>query len=80
MGKGNRLKTLAKFILLGVLLFVGVLVALQAGYAYFHPTEVLQLMPFYPIMGFAGALFGFERWWSQEQGGVNPFHEDHRYS
>jgi hypothetical protein len=34
-----------------------------------------SVLNFYPLMVGAGALFGFERWWSYEQGGVNPFHD-----
>jgi hypothetical protein len=34
-----------------------------------------SVLNFYPLVAGAGALFGFERWWSNEQGGVNPFHD-----
>ena len=34
-----------------------------------------SLANFYPIVGFAGAVFGFERWLACESGGVNPFHD-----
>lgn len=30
---------------------------------------------FYWLMALAGGVFGFERWWSYEQGPYNPFHE-----
>jgi hypothetical protein len=30
---------------------------------------------FYPIMMALGAVFGIERWWGQEQGDYNPFHD-----
>lgn len=34
-----------------------------------------SVLNFYPLMAGAGALFGFERWWYHESGGVNPFHD-----
>jgi len=34
-----------------------------------------SVLDFYPLMAGAGALFGFERWWYHESGGVNPFHD-----
>ncbi len=34
-----------------------------------------SVLDFYPLMGGAGALFGFERWLAYESGGVNPFHD-----
>ena len=30
---------------------------------------------FYPIMAGLGVIMGFERWWGQEQGDYNPFHD-----
>jgi len=34
-----------------------------------------SVVDFYPWIAGAGALFGFERWWAYESGGVNPFHD-----
>jgi hypothetical protein len=30
---------------------------------------------FYPLMAAIGAMFAFERWWTYECGGVNPWHD-----
>jgi hypothetical protein len=34
-----------------------------------------SILNFYPLMACAGGIFGFERWWAYESGGVNPFHD-----
>jgi len=33
-----------------------------------------SVLEFYPLMAGVGALFGFERWWTYQNGPVNPFH------
>ena len=70
------LRTLALFLVGGASLFVfGLFLFLTfvgvLGRVWFDSS----VMNFYPLMAGLGALFGFERWWSYEQGPVNPFHD-----
>jgi len=57
----------------GILIFVSMLSIVLLLVSYAGAMDSSQLS-FYWIMAGAGALFGFERWWSYEQGPVNPFH------
>ncbi len=59
----------------GVALFVALLFCLQALLTYAGAAMDSSVYSFYPIMAGLGAMFGFERWWAHEQGGVNPFHD-----
>ncbi len=72
----NPMRTLLISMAFGGSFFVFVLFALLTalgfwGGVWFDPS----VGNFYPIMAVVGALFGFERWWAYEQGGVNPFHD-----
>lgn len=69
-------RTLAKAIPAGASIFMAMFfvlqMSLQVGAGYYPDSSVWN---FYPLMAFAGAIFGFERWWAYEQGPYNPFHE-----
>jgi hypothetical protein len=59
----------------GACLFVAPVVALQAAPNFVGLRPDSTFYDFYPIMAALGAVFGFERWWGQEQGEYNPFHD-----
>ncbi|MDG6900653.1 MAG: hypothetical protein JRM80_01630 [Nitrososphaerota archaeon] len=59
----------------GVGFFVSLFLALHLVLIYSGIAPDPSVFRFYPIMAGLGVLFGFERWWAYEQGGVNPFHE-----
>lgn len=72
----HPLRTLVVFLAAGTSIFTlgfsllfGVLI--RFGGIKTDPT----MLYFYPILAFAGGLFGLERWMSYESGGVNPFHD-----
>ncbi len=62
LAAGTGIFVLGLFLVLSLLSYAG----------YGLDSSVLN---FYPLMGGAGALFGFERWLAYESGGVNPFHD-----
>jgi len=72
----HPVRTLMAFLAAGSLISVSALLVLltlidvYAGVRY-DPS----VLNFYPLMAGVGALFGFERWWSYESGGTNPFHD-----
>lgn len=68
-------KRLAKLVAMGVMVFVAFLAAVQLALSAAGKPVDSTFYRFYPIMGALGAAFGFERWWGQEQGDYNPFHE-----
>ena len=68
-------KSLARLMAMGVVIFVIFLVAVQFALSAAGRPVDSTFYNFYPIMGALGAAFGFERWWGQEQGDYNPFHE-----
>lgn len=60
----------------GILLFDGalfVLLALLSYNPYSKPDP--SVSNFYWLVTFCGLVFGFERWWHHESGGINPFHD-----
>ncbi len=59
----------------GMFIFVSFLLVLHLSLIYAGVKLDSSIMNFYPMMAGAGILFGFERWWAYEQGGVNPFHD-----
>ena len=72
----HPLRTLGISLAAGVSMFVtGLFLLLWSllvyGGAKFDPS----VWNFYLLVAFAGAVFGFERWWAYESGGVNPFHD-----
>lgn len=72
----NPLRTLLISVSVGVLLFVFALFVLLTVMDFYGGVRLdPSVLNFYPLMAGAGVLFGFERWWAYEQGGVNPFHE-----
>jgi len=72
----HPLRSLAKSLLFGTLLFLSLIVAVQLVLTLLARGVGIDatFWRFYPLMGGVGALFGFERWWAYEQDGVNPFH------
>jgi uncharacterized RDD family membrane protein YckC len=71
-GHGVRL---LKMLAVGSAFFVILLFAVQVILIFGKLAPDSSFYNFYPIMAGLGALFGFERWWAHEQGGVNPFHD-----
>jgi hypothetical protein len=71
----DHLRTLALFLVAGVVLFVGLMAVINLIMLRFLAAPDQSILYFYPVMAGAGALFGFERWWAHEQGPYNPFHE-----
>jgi drug/metabolite transporter (DMT)-like permease len=77
-GQGLTRRHLRRLVLLmgaGVLFFVGLFLCLHLLLIYAGAAPDPSVYNFYPLMAGLGALFGFERWWAHEQGGVNPFHD-----
>jgi len=71
----NPLRRLLYLTVAGMGIFMSFLLVLQLSLVYFGTAPDPSVFKFYPIMAGLGALFGFERWWSYEQGEYNPFHE-----
>lgn len=71
----NHAKRMVALIVAGACIFVALLVALQVALNYVGVRFDGTFYEFYPIMAGVGAVFGFERWWGQEQGEYNPFHD-----
>ncbi len=71
----NHAKRLAKLIAAGVCVFLALLAALQVALSFVGIRPDATFYDFYPIMAALGVVFGFERWWSQELGDYNPFHD-----
>jgi hypothetical protein len=55
--------------------FMVLLAALQVALSSVGIRYGGSFYEFYPIMAGLGAIVGFERWWSQELGDYNPFHD-----
>jgi hypothetical protein len=69
-------RTLALFLALGILAFLAGLFALLGFLQGFAGAKFdSSVVNFYLLMAGGGAIFGFERWWTYELGGVNPFHD-----
>ena len=66
---------------LGIALFAGSMIFMAALFATLSALALggirldSSVVNFYPLMGFAGAVFGIERWIAYESGGINPFHD-----
>jgi uncharacterized RDD family membrane protein YckC len=71
----NHVKRLAMLIAAGVCVFIALLAALQVALSLVGLRPDAMFYDFYPIMAALGAVFGFERWWGQELGEYNPFHD-----
>ncbi len=71
----HPVRTLAVMLTFGVVFFVGILFVLLTLVALANVRLDPSVTNFYWVMAGCGALFGFERWLSHEQGGVNPFHD-----
>ncbi|HUI85909.1 MAG TPA: hypothetical protein VLY21_01985 [Nitrososphaerales archaeon] len=69
-------RSLLVSVLVGCLIFIFFLFVVQMTLQYFAAGYGLDssFEEFYPIMAALGALWGFSRWWSYEQGEYNPFH------
>jgi len=59
----------------GVCAFLVLLAALQVALSLVGLRQDPTFYYFYPVMAALGGVFGFERWWGQEQGDYNPFHD-----
>jgi hypothetical protein len=72
----HLVRSLAASVVFGCLIFVVFLLFVQFILAYFAGGAGLDSSfgEFYPLMGGLGAIWGFSRWWSSEQGDYNPFH------
>lgn len=66
---------MALLIAAGACAFVALLAALQFALSSVGVKLDATFYDFYPIMAGLGAVFGFERWWGQELGEYNPFHD-----
>ena len=71
----EHLRLLAKFMTIGVLLFLGLMLLVSLFLLHAPVQSDRSVLYFYPIMAGAGAFFGFVLWWSHEQGPYNPFHD-----
>ncbi len=71
----SHVKRLVKLMVVGVCIFLLALAGLQAALSFGGLPPDRSFYNFYPIMAVLGAVFGFERWWGQEQGDYNPFHD-----
>lgn len=71
----HQIRTLLISLAAGTGMFViGFFLIIFVLTAYGHLKFDPSVIDFYPLIAGAGALFGFERWWYNESGGVNPFH------
>lgn len=71
----HPLRTLLYCITVGMGFFTSLILALHLALVYSGVAPDPSVFNFYPIMAGLGVVFGFERWWGYEQGGVNPFHD-----
>jgi hypothetical protein len=71
----RHLRTLLMMVAGGTSIFVLGFMAFHLALVFGGHAPDRSVLDFYPLMAGIGALFGFERWWSYEQGGVNPFHD-----
>jgi hypothetical protein len=71
----NHVKRMAMLTTVGACAFLALLAALQVALSFVGLRQDATFYDFYPIMAALGAVFGFERWWGQEQGDYNPFHD-----
>lgn len=77
----NPFRTFLVCIFGGASIFILLFAAFHLMILMYAPTTLdFSALYFYPIMAGLGMVFGFERWWSYEQGSYNPFHDDHQYS
>ena len=70
----SHARRLLKLVGGGVATFVLILAAIQIALSMAGDGSDPSFYNFYPVMAGLGAVFGFERWWGQEQGDYNPFH------
>ncbi len=71
----HPLRTLVFMVSVGVAFFVFLFLVLHIVLVVDGLAPDPSVLNFYPIMAGLGLVFGFERWWGYEQGGVNPFHD-----
>ena len=71
----HPVKRLAFFLAAGVLIFDGGLFLVLAVLGSFGVGFDPSVARFYPLLAIFGAVFGFERWWSNEIGPYNPIHD-----
>jgi len=69
-------KRMIFFIIIFACIFVGLLAALQVALKFVGVQLGVSVYEFYPMMAGLGAVVGFERWWGNELGEYNPFHDD----
>jgi hypothetical protein len=69
-------RTLLYCISVGAAFFTGLFLLLYLALVHSGKAPDPSVFRFYPIMAGLGLIFGFERWWAYEQGGVNPFHNE----
>ena len=70
------MRSLAKFLTAGVLIFVaGLFAALTALKVLGGVSFDSSVLDFYPVMAVLGAVVGLEWWWSYEYGPSNPFRD-----
>ncbi len=73
--KRGPMRNLLVMLVAGAFLSVFALLLFQLALTLAGVPPDSSVLDFYPIMAGAGLIFGFERWWSYEQGPVNPFHD-----
>jgi len=71
----HPLRTLCVALLAGGIIFVAALFMTLSALALGGIRLDSSVVNFYPLMAFAGAVFGLERWIAYESGGINPFHD-----
>ena len=71
----HPLRTLGAALIAGSTIFVAILFATLSALAWGGIKLDPSVLNFYPLMAFAGAVFGLERWIAYESGGINPFHD-----
>jgi len=72
----NPLRSLLISVFAGGVIFVGGLFLVQVFLEHYAGGAGIDssFAEFYPLMAVLGAMWGFSRWWSYEQGEYNPFH------
>ncbi len=71
----HPLRTLGVALFAGGIIFMAALFATLSALSWGGIKLDSSVVNFYPLMAFAGAVFGFERWIAYESGGINPFHD-----
>jgi len=71
----HPLETLVAALLAGGIIFMAVLFMTLSALALGGIRLDSSVVNFYPLMAFAGSVFGLERWIAYETGGINPFHD-----